>query len=288
MGTGVPLMNPPNLPDRRGNESSVEQPARNIRLVLAYDGLAFHGWQRQPGLRTVQTSLEEAIARITGEAVKLFASGRTDTGVHALGQVAHFTTACPIPASNLRKALNDQLPAEVRVLKAEDAPAGFHARYDARSKLYRYRILQTPVCSPFAWRYAWHYPWPLDRRLMAEATRSFLGEHDFTSLAASAQGDDEQVESGSEPERQPKSMVRKISTSRILWSERRRALVYEVEGNGFLHHMVRNMVGTLVEVGRGAMEPDQIGRILEARDRTKAGPTAPAQGLCLVKVYYRD
>ena len=275
-----------NTAKRRDDESFAERPARNVRLVLAYDGLAFHGWQRQPGLRTVQSCLEDAAAKVTGGAVTLFASGRTDADVHALGQVAHFATRSRIPAGNLLKALNDLLPSEVRILKAEEAPEGFHARYHARSKLYRYRILQTPVCSPFVWRYVWHYPWPLDRRRMAEAARAFLGEHDFTSFAASAATDEGHGEPEARSQRQPKSMVRKISASRILWSERRQALVYEGEGNGFLHHMVRNIVGTLVEVGRGAMPPGEIVRIMEARDRTQAGPTAPAQGLCLVRVNY--
>lgn len=258
---------------------------RTIRLVLAYDGLGFHGWQRQPGLRTVQACLEDATARITGEPVKLFASGRTDSGVHALGQVAHFVTLCSIPAGNLRKALNDLLPPEVRVLESEEAPPAFHARYAARSKVYRYRILQAEISSPFLARYVWHYPYALDRRAMAAAARVFLGEHDFTSFAASgtedeAFGDAPAVSNGQ------KSMTRSISSSRILWSVQRQILAYQVEGNGFLHHMVRNMVGTLVEVGRGALEPRDVDRILQARDRAMAGPTAPAQGLCLVRVRY--
>lgn len=263
-------------------------PLRNLRLLLAYDGSAFHGWQRQPGLRTVQACMEEALARITGEPAHLFGSGRTDAGVHALGQVAHLTTSCPIPAGNLLKALNDALPPEVRVLQTEDAPLGFHARYDSKSKLYRYRILQAAICPPFIWRYVWHYPYPLDRRGMAEAARAFLGEHDFTSFAVSAQAaDDDFGDPGAESERKSKSMIRRIVSSRVLWSERRRILVYEVEGSGFLHHMVRNIVGALVEVGRGAMEAGDMDRILSARDRTKAGPTAPARGLFLVHVEYQ-
>jgi tRNA pseudouridine38-40 synthase len=261
-------------------------PLRNLRLVLAYDGTGFHGWQRQPGLRTVQACIEEAIGRVTGEAVHVFGSGRTDAGVHALGQVAHFTTSSPIPASNLVKALNNVLTNEVRVLQAEDAPLSFHARYDAKSKVYRYKILQAAICSPFLWRHVWHYPYPLDRSRMAEAGRSLVGEHDFTSFAASAGSDDKLGDSDAGPGARQKSMVRTISSSRILWRERRSVLVYEVEGNGFLHHMVRNIVGTLVEIGRGALAVDDMNRILGARDRTAAGPTAPAQGLCLVRVNY--
>jgi len=257
---------------------------RKIRLVIAYDGLAFHGWQRQSGLQTVQACLEEAVAGITGEPATIYGSGRTDAGVHALGQVAHFVTSRAIPSGNLQKALNDVLPPQVRILSSEEAPLGFHARYAARSKLYRYRILQAEVCLPFAWRYVWHYPLPLDRRRISAAAKSFLGEHDFTSFAASAGANSEpdSASAGSES----KSMVRRIISSRVLWSERRKILAYEVEGSGFLHHMVRNMVGTLVEVGRGALQPGDIDRILKARDRKAAGPTAPAQGLCLVRVIY--
>ncbi|HXJ91454.1 MAG TPA: tRNA pseudouridine(38-40) synthase TruA [Terriglobia bacterium] len=255
---------------------------RNIRIIVAYDGTGFHGWQRQPSLPTVQACLEEAIARVTGEPVKLFGSGRTDAGVHALGQVANFTSSCRIPLSNLIKAVNNVLPPEVRVRQAGEVAPGFHARYDVRSKTYRYRILQSEVCSPFLWRFVWHYPYPLDRKRMAAAARSFVGRHDFTSFAASGASEDD----GPEHKDDSASMIRTVFSSRILWSARTQMLVYEVRGSGFHHHMVRNLAGTLVEVGRGKLQPADMLRILKARRRTLAGPTAPAPGLCLVRVEY--
>ena len=157
---------------------------RNIRLLIAYDGTDFHGWQRQPNALTVQECLESAIERILGEKAQVWGSGRTDAGVHALNQVANFKTDCPIPCENLVKALNDALPPTVRIKDAHEVSAKFHARYDVRSKTYRYRILQAPVCSPFLWRFVWHYPFPLDGERMAEAAKLFEGEHDFTSFAA--------------------------------------------------------------------------------------------------------
>jgi len=250
---------------------------RNLRLLLAYDGSGFHGWQRQPDLTTVQACLEEAIARIVAEPVKLYASGRTDAGVHALGQVANFTTSCRIPTANLRRALNDVLPADVRVRAVDEVAPDFHARYAVRSKIYRYRILQADVCPPFLWRYVWHYPRPLDRRRMAEAARTFIGEHDFTSFAAAGAEEEGDLEP---------SMVRTVFSFKILWREQSAMLAYDVRGSGFLHHMVRNFVGTLVEVGRGRLRPGDVSRILQARDRTLAGPTAPPQGLCLMRVDY--
>jgi tRNA pseudouridine38-40 synthase len=276
---------------------------RNLRLVLAYDGTDFHGWQRQPGLPTIQETLEACVQGVTGQRVDVWGSGRTDAGVHALGQVANFKTDCPIPCENLRKALNNVLPATVRVKDVHEVSDKFHARYDVRAKTYRYRILQTPICSPFLWRFVCHYPFPLDRRRMAEAARLIEGEHDFTSFAASEgagenfRGDAgtshgppekrEQHEGAPLPNRRGSGeMVRKISSSRILWRPRTSMLIYEISGNGFLHHMVRNIVGTLVEVGRGRLAPGDITRILVARDRSFAGPTAPAQGLYLVKVEY--
>ncbi len=252
---------------------------RNIRLVIAYDGTDFHGWQRQPHATTIQEVLETYITRIVGEKVKLAGSGRTDAGVHAAGQVANFRTACPIPCQNLLKALNDVLPAAIRVRKVEDAAATFHARYNAKSKTYRYRILYAPLSPPFLARYVCHHPCPLDSREMAKAARLLEGEHDFTSFA------------GTDPanrgkQRRKDSNVRKVFESRIRIRKELSLVVYEIRGSGFLHHMVRNIVGTLLEVGSGKLSPEDFRAILEARDRNKAGPTAPASGLCLVRVEY--
>ncbi|HET7214227.1 MAG TPA: tRNA pseudouridine(38-40) synthase TruA [Terriglobia bacterium] len=252
---------------------------RNIRLIIAYDGTDFHGWQRQPNAPTIQEALETRIAKITGDAVTLYGSGRTDAGVHAAGQVANFRTECTIPCASLVKALNDILPAAIRVRKAEDVPADFHARHSAKSKIYRYRVLQAPICSPFLARYVYHHPYPLDVRQMARAARVLEGEHDFTSFA------------GSDPARKQKeqredSNFRRVSHSRISLRKESQMLVYEIRGSGFLHHMVRNIVGTLLEVGGGKLAPGDIPGILEARDRSKAGPTAPASGLWLVRVEY--
>jgi tRNA pseudouridine38-40 synthase len=269
---------------------------RNIRLVVAYDGTDFHGWQRQPKLSTVQECLETTIARLTGETVHVWGSGRTDAGVHALNQVANFKIASPIPCESLVKALNNLLPPTVRVREAREVAANFHARYDVRSKTYRYRILQAPVCSPFLWRFVCHHPFPLDHKRMAEAARIFEGEHDFTSFAAVGAefGDvpqegreaEDASEKAARSDARKHGMVRHIFVSRLRWRARTSLLIYEVTGNGFLHHMVRNMVGTLMEVGRGKLTPQDVARILAARDRTLAGPTAPAQGLCLMRVEY--
>jgi tRNA pseudouridine38-40 synthase len=276
---------------------------RNLRLLIAYDGTDFHGWQRQPNALTVQECLESAMERILGENAQVHGSGRTDAGVHALNQVANFKTDCPIPCENLVKALNDALPPTVRIKDAQEVSAQFHARYDVRSKTYRYRILQAPVCSPFLWRFVWHYPFPLDSERMGEAAKLFEGEHDFTSFAAvegsageescpNAGADRDGPRPDSQSAREPAAhkietaMLRRIFTSQILRRSRTSVLIYEVSGNGFLHHMVRNMVGTLMEVGRGKLEPGGILRILNARNRTMAGPTAPAQGLCLARVEY--
>src|SRR2546422_8123345 len=283
---------------------------RNIRLIIAYDGTDFHGWQRQPGLPTVQECLEAAIQKLVGMPVELWGSGRPDAGAHASRQVANFKTASPIPCANLLKALNDFLPPTVRVRDAREVADGFHARYDARSKPYRSGVLESPVCPPFIWRFVCHHPYPLDHRSMAEAAKFVEGEHDFTSFAAVAGGGEiptlptGQEQAGEDsalaqarralPYRFGKrpvgdgsrSMVRTIFSSRLVWRPRTSLLIYEVRGSGFLHHMVRNIVGTLLEVGRGKLAPRDLLRILEARDRTQAGPTAPAQGLCLVKVEY--
>jgi tRNA pseudouridine38-40 synthase len=270
---------------------------RNIRLTLAYDGTDFHGWQRQPNLPTLQECVENAIESVTGSKSSVWASGRTDAGVHAAAQVANLKTECAIPCSNLVKALNDLLPPSVRVKEANEVPLAFHARYQAKSKVYRYRILQAPFCSPFIWRFVYHYPYALDHTAMAKAARLIEGTHDFTSFAAA--GEEQEARSKKSEDgiqnsefRIPNSnvhvvgMVRTIFASRILNRPKTMMLIYNVRGSGFLHHMVRNIMGTLMEVGRGKIAPDEILCILNARDRTLAGPTAPAQGLCLMKVEY--
>jgi tRNA pseudouridine38-40 synthase len=249
---------------------------RNMKLVLAYDGTDFSGWQVQPDAATIQGTLASAIGRITGEKVLPQGSGRTDAGVHALAQVATFVIESPIPAENLVKALNDVLPAAIRIFQAGEAPLEFHARKSARAKIYRYRIYREAVCPPFLARYVWHYPYPLDESAMQCAAELIVGEHDFTSFAA--------VDPERGCEEETISNVRKIFES--VWEETGDELTYTVRGNGFLHHMVRNLVGTFVLVGKGTLHPEEITRILQARSRSAAGATAPASGLFLVQVEY--
>src|SRR5947208_2886728 len=249
---------------------------RNIKLVLAYDGSEFSGWQVQPDAATIQGTLASAIGRITAEKVLPQGSGRTDAGVHALAQVASFTTESPVPAENLVKALNDMLPPSIRVLEANEAPDGFHARHSARAKTYRYRIYRGAICPPFLARYVWHYPYPLNESAMAEAAGRVVGEKDFTSFAA--------VDAERGREGEPPSNVRTISSS--AWERCGDEFVYTVRGSGFLHHMVRNLVGTFILVGKATLPVHDITRILEARNRSAAGATAPASGLYLVEVEY--
>jgi len=247
---------------------------RNLKLVLSYDGTEFSGWQVQPGSATVQGALALAIGRVTGENILPQGSGRTDAGVHALGQVASFGTQSPIPPENLVIALNDILPGAIRVLEATEVPGEFHARKSARSKTYRYRMYRGAICSPFITRYVWHYPYPLDEDQMQEVAGMIVGERDFTSFAAV----------DSERGREEMSNVRQILSSS--WERQSDEFVYTVHGNGFLHHMVRNLVGTFVLAGKGALKASDLTRILEARSRSAAGATAPASGLCLVNVEY--
>jgi len=249
---------------------------RNLKIVLAYDGSEFSGWQVQPDAATIQGALASAIGRLTGEKVLLQGSGRTDAGVHALAQVATFATESPIPAQNLVKALNDILPASIRVLEATEAPLAFHARKSAHAKTYHYRIYREAICPPFLARYVWHYPFPLDEDAMLRAAGFVTGEHDFTSFAAA------DSERGREDD--SVSNVRRISAS--IWERDQEELVYVVRGNGFLHHMVRNLVGTFVLVGKSTLRPGDIANILAARNRSAAGATAPASGLYLESVEY--
>jgi tRNA pseudouridine38-40 synthase len=252
---------------------------RNLKLLLAYDGTDFFGWQIQPGAATIQGTLASALGRVTGENVLPQGSGRTDAGVHALGQVATFITESPIPADNLVNALNDVLPSAIRVLEAAEAPPEFHARKSARAKTYRYRMHRGAICPPFLARYVWHYPYPLDEAMMQQVANSIVGEHDFTSFAAvdPERGREEEVSD-------VRQNVRKILFSN--WHRQADELIYTVRGSGFLYHMVRNLVGTFLLAGKGALKPSDLARILEARSRSAAGATAPASGLCLVSVEY--
>jgi tRNA pseudouridine38-40 synthase len=249
---------------------------RNFKVVLAYDGSEFSGWQVQPDAPTIQGSLASAIGRITGEKVLPQGSGRTDAGVHALAQVATFATESSIPAENLGKALNANLPASIRVLEVQEVAGEFHARKSARAKTYRYRMYRGQICPPFLARYVWHYPYPLDENAMAAAARLAVGEHDFTSFAA--------VDPERGREDATVSNIREIFASS--WERQGEEFVYTVRGGGFLHHMVRNLVGTFLLVGKGTLKVEDITRILDARNRSTAGATAPANGLFLVEVEY--
>ena len=255
--------------------------SRNLKLTLAYDGSDFFGWQVQPGKPTVQGVLAEAFVKVTGgsaagEGGLPQGSGRTDAGVHALGQVATMRTASPIPAENLVVALNDVLPKSVRVLRVEEVSEDFHARRSAKAKTYRYRIWRGGICPPFLAPYVTHHPYPLDERAMAEAAGVVVGEHDFTSFAAvdAEKGRDEET----------RSNVRTVFSS--VFRREGEELVYEIRGSGFLHHMVRNLVGTFLLVGKGTLAPPDVRAILEKKSRSAAGATAPAEGLYLVSVEY--
>jgi len=248
---------------------------RNLKIILSYDGAEFAGWQVQPHAATVQGTLASAIGRVTGEKVLPQGSGRTDAGVHALAQVVTFVTSSSVPTGNFVKALNDILPASVRVIEVTEMPPQFHARHSALAKNYRYRIFREAICPPFLARYVWHYPYPLHEQEMTRAAGLVVGVKDFTSFAAV------------DPERgraAGTSNVRTIFSSS--WERAGEELIYRVRGSGFLHHMVRNLVGTFILVGRGTLQPEDVTRILEARDRSAAGATAPASGLYLASVEY--
>jgi tRNA pseudouridine38-40 synthase len=273
--------------------SGAHRVPQNWRVTVAYDGTDFQGWQIQPGQPTIQGELQAALLRITGESPLPQGSGRTDAGVHALAQVASFALHAPIPPENLLRALNRTLPSSIRVSKAEAVRSTFHARHSAIAKTYEYRIHPASDCSPFLSRYVYCYPQPLDLDSLQAAAQLFIGEHDFESFVAS---DPDLAERGSGPtatlaqnqERTKEKTVRTIYSS--AWEKQLSGsgdlLTYRVRGNGFLHHMVRNLVGTMLEVGRGYLPLEEIPKIFAARSRSSAGPTAPARGLFLVSVEY--
>jgi tRNA pseudouridine38-40 synthase len=256
---------------------------RSLKLTLAYDGTAYVGWQRQAAGTSVQQLVETALAEVEGRRVCVHGSGRTDAGVHALGQVASCDLDHPIPAADLRRALNAKLPRDVRIVSVEEAWPGFHARFDAVEKTYEYRIRVAPGGTPFLGRYAWQLRPPLDVGAMRQALGAVVGEHDFAAFQAAGSRAASSVrtlrevvvEAGPWP---PDGMEVDPAAQRV---------VVRFTANGFLRHMVRNLVGTLVEIGNGRRAADDLGRVLAARDRALAGPTAPPQGLFLVTVRYR-
>jgi len=244
---------------------------RNIRLTLEYDGTRYHGWQRQKNALTIQEVLETALARLCGDAVKLHGSGRTDAGVHALGQIANFRTLSHIPLKAFHAGLNSLLPPDIAVLEAAEVPPEFHARKSARAKTYEYRILNRPNRSPLHHHYGWWIAARLDLDAMAAAAALLPGEHDFSAFRASGSGN--------------RNPVRQISAAR--WQTHPGGwLRFTVTANGFLRGMVRSLVGTMVEIGRGKAPPEKLPELLRSGDRRLTGPTAPPQGLYLVEVVY--
>jgi tRNA pseudouridine38-40 synthase len=272
------------------------QPASRLqtwKLTLAYDGTDFRGWQVQPGETTVQGELQSALGRVTGESSLPQGSGRTDAGVHALAQVASFDLQAPIPPENLLRALNRTLPPAIRILEARTVRSTFHARHSAVAKTYEYRVFREVLCPPFLARYVHACPWPMDVEALQRSARFFVGEHDFRSFAAT---DPDLASRGPAPDRQPDQPLKILPTGTVrtifssAWEYQKTPdgdlLVYRVRGNGFLHHMVRNLVGTMLDVGRGHLPLSEIPGILAARARSAAGPTAPARGLFLHSVEY--
>jgi len=264
---------------------------KTIKLTIAYDGTHFHGWQFQPGIATIQGAIQDAARKITQEKIIAHGASRTDAGVHALGQVAHFRTHSALSAMEMQRALNALLPPAVRIVAAEEVGPDFHSRWQSQAKTYRYRIYRGKVLPPFEYGRVLHYPWPLDEDAMAAAAREFEGEHDFSSFAAS---------SGSEEDDRDRDMQRVIYSSQIVCENGREnarengrerdrdEIAYVVRGKSFLRYMVRKIVGTLLDVGRGKLSPADIQQVFEARDRSRSGPTMPPEGLYLVALEYPD
>ena len=266
---------------------------RTFRVTVAYDGTDFHGWQVQPGKPTVQGHIQDALGRITGESPLPQGSGRTDAGVHALAQVASFSLLAPIPPENLHRALNRTLPQAIRITDARSVPNSFHARHSARAKTYEYRVFRGPICPPFQARYVYPCRQRLDYDVLEAAALHFLGEHDFASFAATdpdlTHRDPELIPDGP-------TTIAPLSTVRTVFSstwERQpipegELWLYRIRGNGFLHHMVRNLVGTMLDSSRGLIAVSAIPSILAAKSRSLSGPNAPARGLFLHSVEYDE
>ncbi len=241
----------------------------NYKLTIAYDGTEYKGWQYQPDQRTIQETIHRALQVITKKNPKIYGAGRTDAGVHALGQVANFHTKLSIPPDSMKKAINSLLPPDIRILKCEIVEERFNSRFHSKGKVYEYRIYRGEIVSPFHYRYVAHVTNSLDIIAIKEASKFLLGEKDFSSFTSDSSW---------------KSKVRKIEIIEV--NEEEEMLYFKIRGNGFLKYMVRIMVGTLLEVGKGKISTEDFGKIVEAKDRTLAGPTAPPQGLFLLRVLY--
>lgn len=253
-----------------GSTSSSEA-ERTVRLVLEYDGTDLAGWQRQDNALTVQQHLEEALASMLGRHVPVAGASRTDAGVHALGQVASFRAATAIPLHGLRRGLNSALPESIAVVAAAEAGPDFHARFSARGKHYRYRILARPDRAPLERRTAWHRARPLDLAAMRAAAGHLIGEHDFSAFRAAGCS--------------ARHAVRRIDAVEVTGGA---VIAIDVRGNAFVRNMVRIIAGTLIDVGEGRIAPDRLPAILASREREQAGQTAPAHGLTLVEVFYGE
>lgn len=243
---------------------------RNIKVILEYDGSSYCGWQRQPRHLTVQELVENGLHKLFKERIKVSVAGRTDTGVHAKGQVINFVTCSSVPIPAIKPALNSYLSPDIQVKKVQEVSVNFHAQKSALSRLYRYIIYNHPFPNPFYRNFSWHIPFSLERENMREASRYLIGRHDFSSFLA--QGS---------PVYSP---VREIE--KVVFFGKGRFMVIYIRADSFLYRMVRNIIGTLVEVGRARLSPIEVKKILDARDRAAGGPTAPPQGLCLVRVRY--
>jgi len=242
-----------------------------FKLVIEYDGTAYHGWQRQATDRSIQGEIENVLAVMTRREISLAASGRTDAGVHALGQVAHFACKTTLTPVEFLRGLNSLLPSDIVIRSCEAVAAEFHARYDARRKTYQYRILNRPVPSAVDHRFVWHLRRELDLESMQAAAAHVAGQHDFKAFEGAGS---------------PRSSTVRTIFRVELTRKDNDYLIFEIEGDGFLRYMVRNIVGTLVEVGRAKLTPAEFGNILESKDRELAGATAPPQGLFLLRVEY--